>query len=155
MLRISAAAIVLLLLPVPPVAAQSIVRQDWGASSKGEKVDIYTLKGEGGLEARITNFGGVIVNLWVPDRKGDKADIVLGYDDLAAYETGGVYGAIIGRVVNRIGSNASFTLAARSTRSSIRKASSGFCIPGPTVSRSGCGRRCLMTGRSPASLSVW
>src|SRR5262249_34227475 len=111
MLRIFANICLLLLFAALPVQAANISREDWGTTSKGEKVDIFTLKGQGGLEARITNFGGRIVNLWVPDKKGDKADVVLGYDDLKGYEqSNGVYGAIIGRVVNRIGSNATFTL---------------------------------------------
>ena len=110
MLRTPFAAAFLLMSVALPAAAENITREDWGTTAKGEKVDIYTLKGQGGVSARITNFGAVIVNLYVPDKKGDKADIVLGYDDLASYEKGGVYSAIIGRVVNRIGSNATFTL---------------------------------------------
>src|SRR5439155_1004189 len=39
-----------------------------------------------------------------------KTDVMLGYDDLASYEKGGVYGAVIGRYANRIGSNGSFPL---------------------------------------------
>ncbi len=96
------------LLPAQALAA-NIVREDWGTTQGGEKVDIYTLKGATGLEARITTFGGVLVNLMVPDRKGQKADVVLGSDNLAAYERGGFYGALIGRFANRI-NNASFPL---------------------------------------------
>ena len=83
---------------------------DWGTTVRGEKVAIYTLAGAGGLEARISNFGGVIVTLNVPNRNGSKTDVMLGYDDLASYEKGGVYGAVIGRYANRIGSNGSFPL---------------------------------------------
>jgi aldose 1-epimerase len=83
---------------------------DWGTTVKGEKVTIYTLAGAGGLEARISNFGGVIVALSVPNRNGSKTDVMLGYDDLESYEKGGVYGAAIGRYANRIGSNGSFPL---------------------------------------------
>jgi aldose 1-epimerase len=92
-----------------PAAAANISRDVWGTAASGEEVDLYTLRGAGGIEARISNFGGVIVNLYVPDRDGNKADIVLGYDDLASYQRGGFYGAIIGRFANRI-SNASFKL---------------------------------------------
>jgi aldose 1-epimerase len=91
-------------------SAQNITQTDWGASAKGEKVELYTLKGVGGVTANITNFGGVIVNLFVPDRNGRKLDVVLGNDDLAAYEKGGVFSAIIGRYANRIGSNGTFPL---------------------------------------------
>ncbi len=87
-----------------------ITRDEWGTTAGGEKVAIYTLAGGAGLEARITNFGGVIVALNVPDRNGAPIDVMLGYDDLAAYERGGVYGAVIGRYANRIGSNGTFPL---------------------------------------------
>ena len=93
----------------PQAAAASITRDVWGATAEGEEVDLYTLHGPGGVEAKISNYGGVIVDLYVPDRNGQKADIVLGYDDFASYARGGFYGAIIGRFANRI-SNASFNL---------------------------------------------
>jgi aldose 1-epimerase len=83
---------------------------DWGTTVRGEKVAIYTLAGAGGLEARISNFGGIIVTLNVPDRNGSKTDVMLGHDDLASYEKGGVYGAVIGRYANRIGNNGTFPL---------------------------------------------
>ncbi len=91
-------------------AEAGITRVEWGTTAKGEKVEIYTLTGAGGLEARISNFGGVIVTLNVPNRNGSKTDVMLGYDDLASYEKGGVYGAVIGRYANRIGSNGTFPL---------------------------------------------
>jgi aldose 1-epimerase len=90
--------------------AENISGVDWGVTPKGEKVELFTLKGAGGLTARITNFGGVIVSLLVPDKNGHLADMMLGYDDLATYEKEGVYGAIIGRYVNRIGNGGAFTL---------------------------------------------
>jgi aldose 1-epimerase len=54
------------------------------------------------MVARITNFGGVVVDLIVPDRHGKPVNVVLGYDDLASYEKGGVYSALIGRYANRL-----------------------------------------------------
>jgi len=87
-----------------------ITRVEWGSTSRGEAVGLYTLSGAGGLEARISNFGGVIVRLDVPNAQGSKTDVMLGYDDLASYERGGVYGAVIGRYANRIGSNGTFAL---------------------------------------------
>lgn len=91
-------------------ARVGITRTDWGITTKGEKVEIFTLTGTGGLQARISNFGGVIVALNVPNGNGSKSDVMLGYDDLASYEQGGVYGAVIGRYANRIGSNGTFPL---------------------------------------------
>jgi len=76
--------------------------EDWGTTQKGEKVRLFTLTGKGGMVARITNFGGVVVDLIVPDRHGKPVNVVLGYDDLASYEKGGVYSALIGRYANRL-----------------------------------------------------
>lgn len=73
-------------------------------------VELYTLTNKNGLVAKITNFGATVVELHVPDRTGALADIVLGFDNVDAYAAGGPYfGAIVGRVANRIG-NARFTL---------------------------------------------
>ncbi|MCE2994535.1 MAG: galactose mutarotase, partial [Flammeovirgaceae bacterium] len=57
-----------------------------------------------------TNFGGKVISLWVPDRKGILADVVLGYDHAAHYLHGNPhFGALIGRFANRI-ANGRFTL---------------------------------------------
>jgi aldose 1-epimerase len=80
-----------------------IKAEDWGTTQKGEKARLFTLTGKGGMVARITNFGAVVVALDVPDRHGKPTDVVLGYDDLATYEQrGGVYSAVIGRYANRL-----------------------------------------------------
>jgi aldose 1-epimerase len=70
----------------------------------GSDVDIYTLNSKGGAEARITNYGGILVSLKVPDRGGRLADVVLGFESLEGYHrTGSSYlGALIGRYGNRI-----------------------------------------------------
>src|ERR1700744_2720408 len=73
-----------------------ISSQDWGTTQKGDHVRLFTLTGRGGMVARITNFGGVVVDLIVPDRHGKPVNVVLGYDDFASYEKGGVYSAPIG-----------------------------------------------------------
>ena len=89
--------------PAAPAKTKAgIISQDWGTTQKGEKVRLFTLTGKGGMVARITNFGGVVVDLIVPDRHGKPVNVVLGYDDLAAYEKGGVYSALIGRYANRL-----------------------------------------------------
>ncbi len=63
--------------------AQNITRQEWGTTDKGEQVELFTLKGANGLEARITNFGGRVVDLYVPNAHGGKTDVELGFDDFA------------------------------------------------------------------------
>jgi aldose 1-epimerase len=86
----------------PAKSKAGISSQDWGTTQKGETVRLYTLTGKGGMVARITNFGGVVVDLTVPDRHGKPVNVVLGYDDFASYEKGGVYSALIGRYANRL-----------------------------------------------------
>jgi len=69
----------------------------------GKAVRLYTLSNGSGLEASITNFGATVTRLWAPDRAGNRADVVLGYDDLASYAAGGCYfGCMVGRYANRI-----------------------------------------------------
>jgi len=82
----------------------------FGETADGQPVDLYVLTNKHGLEADITNYGGIVVSLKVPDRKGKLADIALGYDTLEGYEQDKAYlGAIIGRYGNRIAHGA-FTL---------------------------------------------
>ena len=86
----------------PAKIKAGIRAEDWGATQKGDAVRLFTLTGKGGMVARITNFGGVVVDLMVPNRHGRPVNVVLGYDDLASYEKGGVYSALIGRYANRL-----------------------------------------------------
>src|SRR5688572_7918648 len=73
-------------------------------------VQLYTLTNKNGLIAKITSYGATVTELHVPDRAGTLADVVLGFDTLDGYVNGTSYfGAIVGRVANRIG-NAAFTL---------------------------------------------
>jgi len=85
-------------------AQPSITRKDFGKTGDGQSVDIYTLKNANGMEARITNYGGIVVSLTAPDRRGKFADVVLGYNDLDSYMKPPFpyFGAIIGRYGNRI-----------------------------------------------------
>jgi aldose 1-epimerase len=75
----------------------------FGKTSDGREVDLYLLRNSNNMEIEITNYGGIVVSLKVPDRRGRMADVVLGYDDLASYEKDKWhFGAIIGRYANRI-----------------------------------------------------
>ncbi len=83
--------------------AASVAREPFGTTSRGEAVSVYTLKNAHGVELRVTNYGGIILSLKVPDRNGRFDDVVLGYDSLADYLRSSPYfGAIIGRYGNRI-----------------------------------------------------
>ena len=80
----------------------SIVKENWGkVDNKG--VFLYTLKNKIGIVVKITNYGGIITSILVPDAKGEMGDIVLGYDSLKGYLAATPYfGAIVGRYANRI-----------------------------------------------------
>lgn len=89
---------------------RAISKQVWGKLPSGEEIDLYTLRNAVGLEATITNFGGRLVTLKVPDRNGKFEDIVLGYDTLDLYVAKNpFFGALAGRYANRI-ANGEFKL---------------------------------------------
>src|SRR5690348_9655824 len=80
-----------------------VSKQSFGTTPEGTPVYLYTLRNAHGMEARISTYGGIVVSLKVPDKNGHLGDVVLGYDNLAAYikETP-YFGALIGRYGNRI-----------------------------------------------------
>jgi len=81
----------------------SISKKTFGKTSDGKPVNLYTLKNRSGAEVSITNYGGIIVTIKVPDRTGRIDDVTLGFDNLEGYLGKHPYfGAIIGRVGNRI-----------------------------------------------------
>ncbi|SMC38142.1 aldose epimerase family protein [Pedobacter africanus] len=89
-------------------AVQNIVLPDslaFKGDVNGKVVGLYTLTNKGGAKAVITNYGGRLVSLWVPDNKNGFTDVVLGYDSLKSYQKKGepFFGATIGRYGNRIG----------------------------------------------------
>jgi len=78
---------------------------------KGKTTGLYTIKNKNGLISQVTNYGAIIVSLYVPDRKGNFADIVQGFDTIGEYISGNspYMGAICGRCANRI-AKGKFTL---------------------------------------------
>lgn len=84
-------------------AEQGITKGPFGKTADGAPVDIYSLTNSNGVEARITNYGGIVVSLKVPDRDGKLDDVVLGYDTVDEYiEASPYFGSLIGRYGNRI-----------------------------------------------------
>nr|WP_121271947.1 aldose epimerase family protein [Pedobacter schmidteae] len=78
---------------------------------EGKAVALYVLKNKNGVQVAITNYGGRIVSLMVPDKNHHFVDVVLGYDKLKSYQKKGepFFGALIGRYGNRI-AKGKFTL---------------------------------------------
>ncbi|HME00063.1 MAG TPA: aldose epimerase family protein [Terriglobia bacterium] len=71
--------------------------------SDGQTIDLYTLTNKNGVQVGIINYGGRVVSIRVPDRQGQMADVVLGFDNGDGYLGANPYfGAIVGRYANRI-----------------------------------------------------
>ncbi len=83
---------------------QLMDNQNFSKTIDGKEVSLFTLKNKNGLVSQITNFGGRVVSLWVPDKNGTFADVSIGYNNIDSYinNTETFYGALIGRYGNRI-----------------------------------------------------
>lgn len=94
----------------------------------GKNVALYTLTNENGVEACITNYGGRLVSLMVPDKEGNFRDVVLGHDSIADYvNIDGNFGALIGRYGNRI-NQGKFTLCGKEYQ--LPQNNYGHCLHG-------------------------
>ncbi len=90
--------------------ANPIPKESFGTGPDGQAVDIYTLTNEDGMEAKITNYGGIVTSLKVKDAQGNFDDVVLGFDNLQDYiDNNPFFGALVGRYGNRI-AKGEFTL---------------------------------------------
>ena len=120
------------LLPVA-CAANPPAAVHWGDAPGGDPIYLYTLANAKGMEAKVTNFGAILVSLKTPDRRGAFADIVLGFDTFDAYRnTKRYFGASVGRYANRIARGAftldghTYTLARNNGENSLHGGVRGF-----------------------------
>jgi aldose 1-epimerase len=111
----------------------NIKKASFGKTPEGQTVDLYTLTNKKGMEVAITNFGGIVVSVKVPDRNGKVADVVLGYDTLDGYvKDKSYFGALVGRYGNRIAQGkfsidgATYTLAQNNGPNSLHGGIKGF-----------------------------
>lgn len=81
-----------------------MLQRAFGTAPCGQPVTLFTLEGEGGRVARVTDHGATLVELHAPDRHGVTADVVCGFDRVDGYLSADnpYFGATIGRVANRI-----------------------------------------------------
>ena len=80
-------------------------KETFGTLENGAVITKYTLTNEHGLKAAFTDLGGIWLEMWVPDKHGTLADVVLGYDEPEKYlHQDAHFGEIVGRNANRIGS---------------------------------------------------
>lgn len=106
-MRFVLSSIVVLLAVVMGASAQegkaSLDQRSFGKTADGSPVSLFVLTNSSGMQAAITNYGGILVSLKVPDRQHNFADVVLGYDNLEGYEGDKTFqGATVGRYANRI-----------------------------------------------------
>jgi aldose 1-epimerase len=94
----------------PVLTESGLDRGNFQTEVDGKQTDLFTLKNQNGMEVCVTNFGGRIVSIMVPDRDGKLQDVVLGFDSIQDYiNKPSDFGASIGRYANRI-ANGRFTL---------------------------------------------
>lgn len=102
---------------------------DFVSEVDGKPTALYVLKNSQGAEACVTNWGGRLVSVMVPDRNGKLTDVVLGYDNIQQYVQfpDNNYGALIGRYGNRI-ANGQFQLDGQSYQ--LPQNNNGHCLHG-------------------------
>ena len=64
---------------------------DFGATVNGDETKLYTLTNCNNMEISVTDYGAVLTQVIVPDKEGNLCDVVLGYDEAAEYEAGGLF----------------------------------------------------------------
>ena len=95
-----------------PMAMRSvaITQAPFGTLSNGKIATLYTLRNARGSQVQITNYGGIVTAIRVPDKNGVRGDVVLGFDTLQGYvDKSPYFGALVGRYANRI-AKGKFTL---------------------------------------------
>lgn len=81
----------------------AVTVKNFGKTKDGKDISLFTIKNANGMEASISNLGGVIVSLVVPNKDGEFKDVVLGFENGEDYYNNGCFfGATIGRSSNRI-----------------------------------------------------
>jgi aldose 1-epimerase len=88
----------------------SVEKKSFGKTPNGKEIFMYSLTNSHGMKTEVITYGATLVNLLVPDKNGTLADVVTGYDNLAAYEgSHPFFGVTVGPNANRI-ANATFTI---------------------------------------------
>ncbi|MBN1154441.1 galactose mutarotase [candidate division KSB1 bacterium] len=111
----------------------NIEKQPFGVTNENVAVDLYTLTNNNGMTVKITNYGGIVTSIIVPDEDGNLSDVVLGHDNVEAYvKVNPYFGCIVGRYGNRIAkgkfklNNKTFTLATNDGPNHLHGGLKGF-----------------------------
>ena len=115
----------------PQLTVSGLDPAKFDTTIQDKPVKLYTLKNASGMEVCITNYGGRVVSLVVPDKDGQPTDVVLGFDNIAQYadtiNTPTDYGSSVGRYANRI-KEGKFTLDG--TEYQLKLNDNGNCLHG-------------------------
>lgn len=104
--------------PLLALAAASVAQVPYGVTKDGRPVTQVTLDNGRGMSVRLIGYGGIVTDIVVPDARGRRENVALGFSSLADYEAKNgnyAFGAIIGRYAGRIG-NARFAIDGREVR---------------------------------------
>lgn len=139
---------------------ESIVTEPFGSTADGRAAHLFTLENANGIVVKLTDFGATVVELHVPDRGGELADIVLGFDEVAGYAgpDNQYFGCTTGRVANRIAKGrftldgTEYSLATNNDPNHLHGGESGFGQKLWTAGRFGTprGRGLVFSYVSPA-----
>ncbi|QHI95941.1 galactose-1-epimerase [Aristophania vespae] len=108
------------------VSAQAMPKakvENWGKLADGQTVKSISLTNDRSTTVRIITYGGIIQSVETPDKKGKIANIALGFDSIDGYvknNKGAFFGAVLGRVANRI-ANGTFTLEGKTYHTSVNE----------------------------------
>jgi aldose 1-epimerase len=109
-------------------AEVTVPSRSFGRLADGREARLFTLDNGRGLVAEVTNFGGIIVRLLVPDRAGRAADVVLGVDSAGEFEAKAAgFNSVIGRYANRI-AGGRFTLDGQTYQLETNSSSGGVPV---------------------------
>ena len=99
------------LLLIGTAVSEEVRTWDFGTTSDGESVQAFSISNANGMTIRLMSRGATLIGVDVPDRNGELADVVFGFDDVAGYESdrNSYFGCTIGRCANRI-ADGKFTL---------------------------------------------
>src|SRR6266487_3989733 len=108
------------LIMTAPTPAQVEGPKPFGKTKDGEAVETYTLKNKNGVTVKLMTLGATITEINVPDKQRKFANVVLGFDDVAGYQSdrNQYFGCTVGRVANRI-AKGKFTLEGKEYKLAI------------------------------------
>ena len=101
-MKLAATAVLAFAWPHAAAASPDVTSAPYGTTATGEAVQVFTLTNDNGMSVKLLDYGGAIIEVQAPDRKGKVANVVLALPDLKTLEANGSVNTLIGRYANRI-----------------------------------------------------